>query len=129
MCGHYPERITAIGLGALLLLSGAALAQTSTSYDLEEHSFNSGGNPLNGATPFSTSFQLSIDAIGTISAHGLSSTSFMLDAGLVGAYPPPLEVTNLIFTGVNDFEWDPFPGIGTYNVYRGVIPSFGPSYG
>ncbi len=114
---------------AFLFVGGAAVAQTSSSYNLEEHSLNSGGNPANGATPSSTSFQLSVDAIGTISARGLSSTSFMLDAGFVGAYPPPLEVTNLIFTGVNDFEWDPFPGIGTYNVYRGVIGGFDPSYG
>ncbi len=129
MCGHYTERITAIGFGALLLLSGSALAQTSTSYVLEENSFNSGGNPVDGFTASSASFQLSLDAIGDINAHGLSSTSFLLDSGFVGAYPPPLEVINLIFTGVNDFEWDPFPGIGTYNVYRGVIGGFDPGYG
>ena len=123
------RRRVPVWVTAFLFVCGAALAQTSTSFDLEEHSFNSGGNPANGATPSSTSFQLSIDAIGTISAHGLSSTSFMLDAGLVGAYPPPLEVTNLIFTTVSDFEWDPFPGIGTYNVYRGAIGGFDPSYG
>ena len=123
------RRRVPVWVTTFLFVGGAALAQTSTNHDLEEHSLNSGGNPANGATPSSTSFQLSVDAIGTISAHGLSSTSFMLDAGFVGAYPPPLEVTNLIFTGVNDFEWDPFPGIGTYNVYRGTIPSFDPDYG
>ncbi len=114
---------------AFLFVGGAAVAQTSSSYNLEEHSLNSGGNPANGATPSSTSYQLSIDAIGTINARGLSSASFMLDAGFVGAYPPPVEVINLIFTGNNDFEWDPFPGIGTYNVYRGVIGNFDPGYG
>ncbi len=114
---------------AFLFVGGAALAQTSTSYDLEEHSFNSGGNPADGVTASSASFQLSLDAIGMINARGLSSTSFLLDSGFVGAYPPPLEVTNLLFTGVNNFEWDPFPGIGTYNVYRGVIGGFDPGYG
>ena len=114
---------------AFLFVCGAALAQTSTSYNLEEHSFNSGGNPFNGATPSSTGFQLSIAAIVPISAHGVSSTSFMLDAGLVGSYPPPVEITGLVFTSVNNFEWDPFPGIGTYNVYRGLIGGFDPSYG
>ena len=36
------RRLT-IGAGALLLLSGVALAQTSTSWKVEEYSFNSGG--------------------------------------------------------------------------------------
>ena len=123
------KRRVTVWVTTFLLVGGAAMAQTSTSYNLEEHSLNSGGNPANGATPSSTSYQLSIDAIGTINARGLSSASFMLDAGFVGAYPPPVEVINLIFTGNNDFEWDPFPGIGTYNVYRGVIGGFDPNYG
>ena len=123
------RRRVPVWVTAFLFVGGAALAQTSTSYDLEENSFNSGGNPADGVTASSASFQLSLDAIGDISAHGLSSTSFMLDAGWLGAYPPALEVTNLVFTSVTDFEWNPFPGIGTYNVYRGVIGGFDPSYG
>ena len=123
------SKITPMWLTAFVLVGGAALAQTSTNYDLEENSFNSGGNPANGATASSTSFLLSIDAIGNLSAHGLSSTGFTLDAGFVGAYPPPVEVTGLVFTSATDFEWDPFAGIGTYNVYRGTISSFDPDYG
>jgi len=128
--GHHTKKTSFVaGFLTALFLGAAASAQTSTSYDLAENSFNSGGSPAAGAAASSASYQLSIGAIGTINARGLTSASFALDAGLVGVYPPPLEVTGLVFTSTTDLEWDPFPGIGTYNVYRGPISSFSPSYG
>ena len=53
--------------GAVILLhcvQGTALAQTSTSYTLNENVMNEGGHPENGVVLASTSYRLSFDAIG-----------------------------------------------------------------
>ena len=47
-----PRRLPAIVLFALL--SGAALAQTSASFRLEEYTFNAGGTPSQGTAGHAT---------------------------------------------------------------------------
>ena len=124
--------IRAIGAGALvLLLSGTALAQTSTSFKLEEHVFNAGGNPAAGMVPTSASFQITLDAIGDgMAATGLSSASFQLDGGFVTGYPPPGEVLGLRFTDLTTLEWNPEGSIGSYSLYRDLLSSLsGLGYG
>ncbi len=65
-----------------LLLSGTALAQTSTSFKLEEYTFNSGGTPSQGVNLTSTSFSITLASIGdTVVAAGLSSSSYQADVG------------------------------------------------
>ena len=92
-------RILSIGFGALLLLTGAVLAQTSMSFKLSEHVFNAGGRPYGGTVATSASFKISLDAIGEgLLGTALSSASFNIDSGFGSAYPPPLEVSGLLFT-------------------------------
>ena len=79
-----------------LLLGGSVLAQESTSFKLSEHTFNAGGTPEDGADLISTSFRLTLSAIGdSVTPATLTSASFSLNGGLVGRYPPPGEVANL----------------------------------
>jgi len=74
---------------AVLLSSGLVLAQTSTNFKLEEHTFNSGGTPSQGVQLTSVSFSVTLASIGdTVVATGLSSTSFEADVGFDVAYPP-----------------------------------------
>ncbi len=71
-------------------LGGFVLAQQSASFKLEEHTFNAGGNPDQGAILTSASFRISLDAIGdAVAATGLTSASFQLDTGFLTGYPPP----------------------------------------
>ena len=82
---------------AALVLGGSVLAQSSASYNLEEHVFNSGGHPLGGTTLASASFKISLDSLGeAISATDLTSASYRLDACFSAAYPPPGEVNGLL---------------------------------
>ncbi len=60
-----------------LLLSGTALAQTSTNFTLEEYTLNSGGTPSQGVDLTSASFSITLASIGDgVVAAGLSSASF-----------------------------------------------------
>ena len=52
------SKLMPVRVAAFVFVVGAALAQTSTNYDLEENSLNSGGNPADGVTASSASFQL-----------------------------------------------------------------------
>ena len=46
-----------------------------------------------------------------------------MDAGLVPAYPPPREVTGLVFLDDDTLHWDPEPSVGVYNLYRDTLPA------
>ena len=48
----------------VLLLVFPVLAQESASYKLNEHTFNSGGNPSDGVVLTSASYKITLDAIG-----------------------------------------------------------------
>ncbi len=122
-------RLRIIGAGALLLLlSGTALAQTSTSFQLEEYTLNAGGTPSQGVELTSTSFSITLASIGdTMVATGLSGSSFEVDVGFDAAYPPPGEVAAtcgasgepcLVFTDSETLTWPAEPSAGVYNLYR-----------
>jgi hypothetical protein len=115
----------------LALLPGPAAAQTSTSFRLEEHTFNSGGHPNAGIVMTSASFRMTFDALGDgIVATGLNSPSFHADVGFGNAYPPPSEVLNLRFTSVNTLVWNPEKSVGVYNLYRDSLSALsGLGYG
>ena len=117
--------------GLLLLASPQTAAQESTSFKLNEHVLNSGGNPAGGAVPASASFLISLDSIGeTVAITGLSSASWKVDAGFPSGYPPPGEVTGLRFIDVQTLVWDPEKSAGVYNLYRDLISSLaGLGYG
>ena len=108
----------AIALAALLS-SGFVLAQTSTSFKLSEHAFNAGGHPDGGTVATSANFKVSLDAIGeAVLGTALSSGSFNIDSGFGSAYPPPSEVSDLLFTDKVTLEWDAAKSAGIYNLYR-----------
>ncbi len=103
-----------------LLLGGGVFAQESTSFKLSEHTFNAGGSPQGGIDLTSTSFRLTLSAIGdSVTPATITSASFSLNGGLVGSYPPPGEVANLRFTDSTTLMWDVEPSVGIYNLYQG----------
>ena len=113
-----------------LVLCGTALAQTSTSFTLEEYTLNSGGTPSQGVGLTSTSFSITLASIGdSVVATGLSSASFEADVGFDAAYPPPGEVAAtcgvgqpcLLFTDSETLTWPAEPSAGVYNLYRDDI--------
>ena len=110
----------------LLTMTVPALAQSSASFKLEEHVFNNGGRPENGAVATSSSFKITLDAIGdAIGQQALSSASFNMAGGIVGSNPPPGEVTGLRFDDKQAFHWDPEPSVGSYNLYRDQLSVIG----
>jgi hypothetical protein len=111
-----------VRIAVALACAVPAFGQQSASYALEEHVLNAGGRPRNGIALASTSFRVSLDAIGEgVNLAGLSSASFQLDAGFGVAYPPPGEVGGLRFSDHQTLLWDPEPSIGDYNVYRDLV--------
>ena len=108
-----------VGVGSFLLLCGIALAQTSTSFKLEEFAFNAGGTPSEGQVLTSTNFSVTLASIGdTVVASGLSSASFGMDLGFDVAYPPPGEVLGLMLTDKETLVWNAEPSAEIYNLYR-----------
>lgn len=95
------------------------MAQESASFKLKEHVLNAGGHPEAGTVVASASFEVSLDAIGEGAVSpGLGSASFNMGGGFLSAYPPPEEITGLIFTDKVTLEWDPEKSAGIYNLYR-----------
>ncbi len=121
------QRIILAGLA----LSGTALAQTSTSFTLEEHTLNAGGTPSQGVDLTSASFSITLASIGDgVVATGLASSSFGMEVGFDAAYPPPGEVAatcgvsgepSLLFTNTETLTWPAEPSAGVYNLYRDDI--------
>jgi len=125
---------TPIVVLAALVLSGTALAQTSTEFTLEEHTFNSGGTPSQGVDLTSASYSITLASIGdTVVATGLASSSFGMDVGFDVAYPPPGEVGSLFMgrlgqkgrapdlTDKQTLVWSAEQSAGVYNLYRDDI--------
>ncbi len=113
---------------AMLLCCALLPAQSSENYQIEQGTFNNGGNPAPILT--SDSYQMTLDSIGDgIAAVGLSSPSYGMDPGFPSAYPPPGEVLDLRFTGATTLVWAPEPAVGSYNLYRGTLSALPGSYG
>ena len=45
---------------------------------------------------------------------GLTSPGFALDGGLVGSFPPPVEVKSLRFADGTTLAWEPDASVGDY---------------
>jgi len=103
------------------MVATPALAQSSTSYKLEEHTFNSGGRPSAGQVADSASYRISLDALGGLAAQGLTGTSYRMDVGLVPTYGPPGEVAWLTFTDQQTLEWPGLASAAHYNLYRDTV--------
>jgi hypothetical protein len=112
-----------LAAGIILLLVPYLPAQTSANYQIEQGTFNNGGNPSPELT--STSYRVTLDAIGDgLAATGLTSGSYEMDPGFPPTYAPPGEVLNLRFTSKTAFGWNPEPSVGAYNTYRGNLGAF-----
>jgi len=106
----------------LTAVGTAALAQQSASFTLEEFTFNAGGHPESGTVLASSSFTLSLDALGEpVLGRDSSAHSFGLDGGFVSAYPAPGEVTGLRFLDTVALDWNAHFAAGTYDLYRGLL--------
>jgi len=117
-------------LTALLLgkIAPSLYAQTSPSYQNQEHMVNGGGNPAPALD--STNFKITLSSIGEgLSGTGMSSAGYQMSGGFEPLYPPPGEVLNLTFTSKSTLVWNPESSVGTYDVYRGLISSLPVSYG
>jgi hypothetical protein len=109
--------------GWLVLGASAATGQESAGYNLKEHTVNAAGHPDAGTVMASAGYRITLDAVGdAVAPVGLASASFQMDGGFAIAYPPPGEVTGLLFSADGaSFSWDIQAAAGTYNVYRDVI--------
>ncbi len=109
-------------------LALTAFAQTSSNYQNKEHVINSGGDPA--PTLASANYQITLSSIGDgLSLTAMSSSSYQVDGGFAGSYPPPGEVMNLMFSDKTNFYWDTEPSVGNYNVYRGNVAELTSGYG
>lgn len=107
--------------GSLLALP-EALAQQSANYRLTESVVNAAGRPVNGEIASSTSYRVSLDAIGDAAVGGtLSSGSYHLGSGFVAWFPPPGEAQGLRFADRTTLRWDPERSVGVYNLYRDLL--------
>jgi hypothetical protein len=105
-----------------LLFALPAMTQQSTSYRLSDHAFNGGGRPVAGVVASSSSYRITLDAIGdAVAQRGLSGASFVIDAGFAACYPPPGEVLRLKFLDPITLSWDPEGSAGDYNLYRDLM--------
>jgi hypothetical protein len=123
--------VRAAAAGLLLLAASPAAALESTSYRLDPHALNSGGDPRQATILASAGYRITLDAIGDpIAGVGLGGPSFTIESGWIAAGRPPGEVTGLVFLadGVT-LEWDPAPAAGSYNLYRGALGGLSAGYG
>lgn len=114
-----------------VMFSSLALAQTSSSFKLENSVLNAGGHPEAGTVLAGPSFRITLDALGDgLIASELASPSWRMDEGFVSAYPPPEEIAGVIFGADHTtLTWRPERSVGTYALYRGIVPAFLPTYG
>jgi hypothetical protein len=105
----------------VLLLACQVLAQESANYQLTEYAFNAGGVPT-GEVPSSARFQITLASTGQNTAEvALSSTSFTMAAGFGSSYPPPGEVSGVVFGDKQTLQWDTEGSVGVYNLYRALM--------
>ena len=101
-----------------------ALAQQSASYKLGEHAFNAGGHPAQGTVLSSSSYRVTLDALGDgVVGRNLASASYRMDGGFIAGYPPPGEIAGLSFSDVETLVWSSERSAGAYKVYRDSMSS------
>lgn len=123
-------RFYASGLAAALLLVSLAHGQSSTSYRLEERTFNAGGRPEDGIVATSASFAVTLDSIGDpFTPRLMSGATIRLVPGPVWVFPPPLEVSGLVWTAADRLIWEPAGSADSYNVYRDGLAAVASSGG
>lgn len=114
---------TFVALQILCLSTGVALAQSGPTYRLEELTMNAGGHPADGVGLTSSSYRMSLDALGEASvAPRLRGSVYSMDAGFARCFPPPAEVQQVVvLADKTTFAWAPDPSVGAYRVYFGDV--------
>jgi hypothetical protein len=117
------RRFTPLVWPVALLLGSFAMAQSSASYELEEHVLNAGGTPSAAVDPSSASFRITLSSLGEpLAPPGTAtSASYAVDSAFTSAYRPPGEATRLRFDDDVTLRWDPERSVGSYNLYRDSI--------
>ncbi len=112
------------------VMASSVRAQSSANYQLTQGVINCGGDPQNSTVLASTSYQVTLDAIGDAVAGGpLASAGFTSDVGLPPSLKPPGEVLDLRFSTQTTLTWQPEHSVGSYSVYRGLLSHVPANYG
>jgi len=115
-------RRIAIGLLLALALAGAAWSQESASYRLTETSFDTGGQAGGDTVTGSTSFVVTLGALGSGGeAPMMSGPTYAMEGGFVASFQPPTEVAELLFTDATTLVWAPEGSVGDYALYSGMV--------
>ena len=115
----------------VLSLPGSILAQSSATYRLAETVFNAGGRPVQGVVSSSTSYRLSLDAIGeSIAGQTLDGASYRLDSGIASTNRPPGEVDDLqMLADLQTLTWSWEPASMEFNIYSGPLNTLPAGHG
>ena len=112
---------------AALASTGAAMAQSSADFEIKAQAFNQGGQP---AAVASADFEIRLGSMGSsLAALSLGSASFGVDSGFGLSFPPPGEVTGVLFADRETMDWTPERSTGAYNLYRSLLSSITPGFG
>jgi len=112
----------------LVMLPVIVLGQSSTSYTVSDHNFNSGGHPAGGQIPSSASYRLTLDVVGSpATGDPMTGPSYTAGGGFAASYLPPGEVAAIWFGDLQTLNWDAESSTGTYNVYRDSLSNL-PDY-
>jgi hypothetical protein len=118
-------RASTLLLAALVLtaiVEWPAYGQSSADFRLTDHTFNAGGHPHQGVVMVSTSYRITLDALGEgVVGRGLASGLYRMDGSFGTSYPPPGEVHDLRFVDQQTLEWFPDRSAGRYNLYRDLM--------
>lgn len=114
----------------LLACTGGVLAQQSASYTLRESQVNAGGTPRGGAPASSSSYRITLEALGErLLGPAPASASFRVDGGFARTYRPPSEVKGLSFAGKTTLTWTAELSAGVYEIYRSLVSTLPGTYG
>jgi hypothetical protein len=118
-------------LVAACFLAGTGVrAQQSPSYTLGESRLNSGGDPAGGGVASSSSYRITLDALGGgLLGPTPASASFRVDGGFARTYRPPSEVKGLSFASKTTLTWTADLSAGAYEIYRNLVSTLPGSYG
>lgn len=116
---------------AVLAAWSPSLAQSSASFQLEEHALNAGGRPAQAIVASSASFRITLDSIGgPMAGRGYAGGAFRLDSGFDSAYAPPGEVRGLTFLGDHQtLTWQAERASTSYDVYSAPLSDLPGSFG
>jgi hypothetical protein len=114
-------------LATLVLIGPVVAGPSSASYEIKADVFHAGGQPPAGT---SASFRVTLGILGEgLAALALDSASYGVGAGFSVGFPPPGEVTGVVFTDPNLLAWDVEPSARAYNLYRDSLTSIAPGFG